>query len=413
MHSLYLCYFGLREPLVQTQVLPYLRQLAAAGVRLGLLTFEPEAPGGWSGTGEEAWRKQLAGEGIRWIWRRYHKRPPAASTLYDIRAGISAARAYVKEHGPCLLHARGHWAGAMAAPVARAHGVPFLFDIRGLAPEEYVDAGLWRPGGLRYRAAKRLERDLLDAATGFVVLTHRARELLFPGCKDADRNGRPIRVIPCCVDLKRFEACWREDRQALRHELGLPEGPVYVYLGALGGWYLTREMAALFHAALERTPTARALVITQSNPAQITGPFAALGGDVSRITCLRAAPAEVPRLLRAADVAVSLIKPSYSKQASSPTKLAEYLAAGLPVIANTGVGDVDTLVRQGRVGILLRDFSRQGFNQALADMDQLRQDPELVERCRQVAEQGFDLVSVGGARYRDLYCAIAERERAG
>ena len=37
--TLYLCYFGLREPLVQTQVLPYLRELVAGGVRVSLLTF--------------------------------------------------------------------------------------------------------------------------------------------------------------------------------------------------------------------------------------------------------------------------------------------------------------------------------------------------------------------------------------
>jgi carbamoyltransferase len=38
--TLYICYFGINEPLVQTQVLPYLRQLSAAGVRVNLLTFE-------------------------------------------------------------------------------------------------------------------------------------------------------------------------------------------------------------------------------------------------------------------------------------------------------------------------------------------------------------------------------------
>ena len=39
MKSLYLCYFGLREPLVQTQVLPYLRGVSASGVEVTLLTF--------------------------------------------------------------------------------------------------------------------------------------------------------------------------------------------------------------------------------------------------------------------------------------------------------------------------------------------------------------------------------------
>ena len=37
MRTLYICYFGLREPLVQTQVLPYLRELVRDGVGVYLL----------------------------------------------------------------------------------------------------------------------------------------------------------------------------------------------------------------------------------------------------------------------------------------------------------------------------------------------------------------------------------------
>ena len=39
--STYICYFPLGEALVQTQVLPYLRAIAASGVSITLLTFEP------------------------------------------------------------------------------------------------------------------------------------------------------------------------------------------------------------------------------------------------------------------------------------------------------------------------------------------------------------------------------------
>ena len=53
MRTLYLCYFGLREPLVQTQVLPYLRRLAAGGFEVHLLTFEPNLWRAWSPEEEE------------------------------------------------------------------------------------------------------------------------------------------------------------------------------------------------------------------------------------------------------------------------------------------------------------------------------------------------------------------------
>ena len=59
MRTLYLCYFGLREPLVQTQVLPYLRQLSRGGIDVGLLTFEPNRRASCSRSEAGAWCDRL------------------------------------------------------------------------------------------------------------------------------------------------------------------------------------------------------------------------------------------------------------------------------------------------------------------------------------------------------------------
>src|SRR5215212_3859727 len=59
--TLYLCYFGLREPLVQTQVLPYLRKLAESGVGVSLLTFEARLKELWTREELEAERARLEG----------------------------------------------------------------------------------------------------------------------------------------------------------------------------------------------------------------------------------------------------------------------------------------------------------------------------------------------------------------
>ena len=55
---------SVREPLVQTQVLPYLRQLVAAGIGVSLLTFEPQIKQRLSQAELEGQRLKLADEGI-------------------------------------------------------------------------------------------------------------------------------------------------------------------------------------------------------------------------------------------------------------------------------------------------------------------------------------------------------------
>lgn len=94
--TLYLCYFGLREPLVQTQVLPYLREIIKGGYEVFLLTFEPEFDSRWSVGKINEEKARLAGEGIRWFCLPYHKRPTLPATLYDIAAGARLAAKLVR-----------------------------------------------------------------------------------------------------------------------------------------------------------------------------------------------------------------------------------------------------------------------------------------------------------------------------
>src|SRR5215207_8083321 len=411
--TLYLCYFGLREPLVQTQVLPYLRKLAEAGVGVSLLTFEPKLKERWTTEELEAERARLAGEGIRWHWRAYHKRPSLPATLYDVGVGARLAAKLLRRGETDVLHARGHVPALMAALAKRRAGGRILFDIRGFMPEEYTDAGVWPAGGTLYRGVKRVERFLFKSADAFVVLTEKAREILFPGRAGADARGRPVEVIPCCVDFERFRAADRAPREGLRRELGLEGRRVVVYVGSFGGWYMAEETARLMALAYKEDPKTYALVLTQTPPERIETRLRELGVPDDSFRVGRVAPADVPKYLKASDIAVSFIRACYSKLSSSPTKIAEYLAAGLPVVCNAGVGDVDEVIEGDRVGVVLRDFDDESLTRALQQVEALRAEGDFNRRARASAERRFDIERVGGARYRRLYRRLGATLSAG
>ena len=403
MRTLYLCYFGLREPLVQTQVLPYLRELSRGGIGVGLLTFEPDRRNAWSQEEAGDWCDSLQADGIRWFSLPYHKRPSLPATTYDIAVGGWMAARLVRRHGYDVVHARAHVAAAMGAIAKRLTGCRLIFDIRGFNPEEYVDAGVWPENGLNYRLAKRVERRLLAAADGFVVLTEKARDILFPGCSDSDSKGRPVEVIPCCVDLARFEAAAALPREQIRRDLGVAGRRVLVYLGALGGFYLTEEMAEFLAAAHRQDASTFSMILTQSQPELIVESLKRLGVPKDAYLVRRVPHHEVPEYLRAADIALSFIKPSYSKLASSPTKIAEYMASGLPIICNAGIGDLDVLIKGDRVGVLVRELNAGHYQHALRMVDGLIREGQVSSRCRASAASRFDLGRIGGERYCRLY----------
>lgn len=395
--SLYLCYFGLREPLVQTQVLPYLRELVRGGVTMSLLTFEPDAKGTWT----TEWRERLGREGIDWHMLPYHKRPTLLATLFDILAGAWLASSIVRREHVHLLHARSHVGAAIGAVAKKLTRARLLFDVRGFLPEEYVDSGNWRKGGALFRWTKAAERWLYKSADGFVVLTESAKKTLFPN----GLSGKPVEVIPCCVSAERIAA--RSDRDAVRKELGLSDRTVFVYIGALGGCYLTREMAELLAVARESDPRVYALVLTQSPTAPMVAELERFGFTTDDSRVMRVTADDVPRFLGAADVSLSILRPSYARIASSPTKFAECLAAGLPVISTAGIGDLDAHIEEGRVGVVLRGLDRDAYADAVRAIEALRRDPDLAERCRHEARTRYDLETVGGARYRRIYGALS------
>ncbi len=410
--TLYISYFGVREPLVQTQVLPYLRQLQHDGIAIKLLTFEPRWRD-WSAAEQAGQRALLAGQGIEWRARAYHKWPSLPGTLYDIVSGAWTAGWWARREGVEVLHARGYVPAAMGALAKIFIRAKLLFDIRGVLAEEYVDAGVWPPGGLLFRLTKAAERRLLKRADGFVVLTERGRELLFAGAAETD--GRPVEVIPCCVDAARFGAVDALTKAEAKRALGLHGRRVLAYVGALGGWYLTKELAEFLAFAHEQEPATFALILTQS-PAELIAPrLQALGLAPQDFLVRQVPPAEIPRYLKAADAAISFIKPCYSKLFSSPTKVAEYLAAGLPVISNAGIGDLDALLEGDEVGVIVRGFDRAAYGRAFARLAELSANAELSARCRASAARRFDLEQIGGLRYRRLYrrlCGVAEDQPA-
>ncbi len=394
--ALYLCYFGLREPLVQTQVLPYLRELVRGGVAMSLLTFERELDEAWMAE----WRERLRSEGIEWQMLRYHKRPTLPATLFDIAAGAWRAARIARRTGVDLFHARSHVGAAIGALAKKMSNARLLFDVRGFLPEEYVDSGNWPRDGFLYRLTKRVERWLFASADGFVVLTERARETLFPN----GAGGRPVEVIPCCVSAKRLAP--RDDRDAVRAELNATNRVIFVYVGALGGYYLMRETAELLAVARQRDPRAFALILTHGATAPMIAELERAGFNASDYRVMRAHHADVPRYLSAADVALSIIRPSYARIASSPTKFAEYLAAGLPVLCTAGIGDLDAHIEEGKVGVLLRSLDREAYAEALRAIDALRADLDLAARCKRLARSGYELETVGGPRYLRAYDAI-------
>ena len=390
---LYISYDGMLEPLGQSQVVAYLEKLAP-GRRIHLVSFEKDAD--WADVAARAAiRHRLDRAGINWHPKRYHKSPSAPATAYDIAVGSALAIQLIREHRLRIVHARSYVAAAMALAAKRLTRVAFLFDMRGFWADERIDGGLWpRDGGL-YRTAKALERRFLLAADHVVTLTQASASEIrgFPYLA-----GRvpPISVVPTCADLDRFS-------------LQAPPSQPFTlgYVGSVGTWYLLDEMLRCFALLQQREPGSRLLIVNRSEQQLIRERCAALGIADDAVELTAADHSEMPRQIGRMHAAMALIKPAYSKIASAPTKLAEYLGCGVPCLGNTKVGDMEEILEGQKVGVALDGFSDATLDKGMERLVALAKDPATRERCRRVAGDLFSLER-GVSAYADIYAKLAK-----
>jgi len=396
---LYVTYDGLLEPLGASQVIPYVLALRRMGFDLEVLSFEKPADLA-DGRRLAAVERKLEAGDVPWTRLVYHSRPSLPATAWDVFRGrrfTGRWAAAVRRQGSAgIVHARGYLPGLMGLAGRCPDGaIRLLFDMRGFWVDERIEGGYWAPGSLPVRLGRWVERRLLRDADHLILLTRRA------GARLSDLAGRaetpPWTVVPTCVDLERFRP--PKSQEGARAALGLPPGPVLVHLGTLTGWYdgkATLDVAGAFVAR-----TGGTFVILTRDRAEATTLAEAAG---VRAYVASVDPPDVPPWLQAADVGLALVRPSPSKDASFPTKIGEYLASGLAVLA-TPVGDLDSLADGHVLGLHHDGDSAMA---AAAWLSAAAAAPDRKLRARELAEATVGL-DAGVERLSGVYATLGVR----
>ena len=87
-----------------------------------------------------------------------------------------------------------------------------------------------------------------------------------------------------------------------------------------------------------------------------------------------------------------------------PTKIAETLACGIPIVCNGFNQDIKNIIGQHGVG-LIYNFSDRLTAEQSSRLIYLIQDPDTAPRCLRVAEEYFSLEK-GTSAYSNLYSKL-------
>lgn len=399
--TMYITRNGLLEPLGQSQVLSYLRGLSE-NFNILLITFEKKED---LVKTDELRRVQdiCAEHKIRWLPLTFRRKPKYIASIFGLSCLLFLTIWYSVFKGYRLIHARSYIPAAAALMCRKLTGIPFIFDMRALWPEELITAGRLRRNSVLHRLIVLIERSCLRNAAHVVVLTRAADEFIRASYPVETKN-QAISIIPTCVDLEHF--AFIPGKQC-KDETKNFQTITYGCIGSVtSGWFATDWLAKWYLSAIEDDNVSSFDVVTRDDPTVVRALLDEKQVFGGKLSIRSLSFHEMPSAIRSHDLSLMFYAGgSPSELGRSPTRLAEVLACGRPVVVNDGVGDVSHIVSENRVGVILEAPSPEEIEKAKSELQSLMCEKDLAARCRQTAERIFSLEH-GTSAYARIYRSL-------
>ncbi len=267
--------------------------------------------------------------------------------------------------------ARGVLACNVALAARRAAGITSIcYDGRGAIAAEWEEYEVAPFRNLK-RQIRKMEKHAVLMTDYRIAVSHPLVD--YWRASFGYQSDRHV-IIPCT--LTTGLAAVTAD-PAAREKLGFDEADiVLVYAGSVSGWQSFRLVSSFLTPLLERDPRTRVLFLSGTDKAisDITRAFP------SQVTRRWVPHHEVRQMLAAGDYGLLLREARTTNRVAAPTKFAEYLAAGLPVLISEGIGDYTEFVQKHGCGHVI------GSDTAFTPV---RTGVEMRQRCVGLAEKYF------------------------
>ncbi len=370
MKVIYITYDGLLDPLGRSQILPYLINLRPHVEEMQIISFEKKQR--INSKDFEDLNQKLTKIDIGW---RPHTFMSSKNQLLKIIDVIKFYKSFIGQcilFNPDIIHARGHPMAMFASSMKRIFKYKLIFDFRGMWPDEKIAKGSWDLSSkiniLQYKFFKRHEKKLLISSDYIIFLTEKVKNH-FQNLLKADLKNSS--VIPCASDYSFFDpSLLSEARMSLINDMQLKNKLVLGYLGSIGPLYDFRGYLNLIKHGIQTNLNIFGLVITNNiNEAKIFLEKEDYIEIKNSIRCISLQREDIPKHLNLFNFLVSFCKISHSIIGASPTKVGEALSLGVPVISNSGVGDIDRILNQVNGGIIVKDTSEHSLKKCVNDID--------------------------------------------
>jgi len=257
----------------------------------------------------------------------------------------------IKRYKILLIHAQTNYSAYIAIQLKKIIDVKVVSDMHGIAPEEIAIRNLpYIKKKRQMKLATRIEKECIGRVDRLICVSKAMKTHLRD--KYPDFNVK-INVIPCAVDTERF--FFNEKiREEMRQRNQLTNKLIFLYIGDLENYQLLPEMCRLFIEIKKQEPGSFFLILALGDHARFRDLLTAHGILEEDYRISFVSHNEIPKYIMMADIGLLLRKNISINNVASPTKLGEYLACGVPVIATPYIGDIKELFNKNKIGFFTK-----------------------------------------------------------
>ena len=348
----YVSHDSIAEGIGMSQIIPVVIGLANKGWKVGIVSCEKSSP-------PPEIQEKFQEVGVIWKPLNFGKNGAFGGVWRLIRIAIRLPRADA-------YHCRGDLAAVATHLSSRR---PYLWDVRGLWIDQKIVIGSINTNPVIIWLARRLERIAAKNAAAISTLT----EAVYPILKKRHPFlSQPHSVIATCTDLEKFY-----------FNAKLPATKKLLLSGVFNNYYdipATRAFISSFRES-------EALKVTWCHGKEAPKNVLNVGEDEIKVM----KQSEMQSEIAASSFGLAICKQDIGDSLTGvmPTKVAEFLAVGRPVIVSKGVGDLEELLLTTRTGVVIEST----MGSAVSELLSLLLDKDTPRRCRALAEQHFSMAS--------------------
>jgi hypothetical protein len=365
---LYLSHDSLLEGIGMSQIVPVVIGLSRLGWRVGVMSCEK--------TNEiKTLQKRLSSENVEWKILTFGRNGTIGGIGRLLRISLMMPRS--KAH-----HCRGDLV-ATACAIRRRKNV--LWDVRGLWIDQKITIGSISRNPIVIKLARMLESISATDASAVSTLT----KAVYPVLRQRHKMLTDFHfVIPTCTDLDLF---------VFNSEF--PKDKCLLLSGLFNNYYdleATKQFIAAYRQFCD-------LKVVWCHGSETNVKVLDVGE--SEIKVLR--QFEMPNEIARSSFGLAMCKTNAGESLTGvmPTKVAEFLSVGRPVVVSEGIGDLEDLLETTGTGVVVRG----DLSGSIEELNRLLNDPNTPFRCRALAEEHFDMEKAIG-NYDSIFKALLKKK---